>query len=71
MKCKKAVIPLGNSVSIVYSGKTIGKGVKDFILKGICPNCLSNINRLSNENKMSVVKNNFVIIEEIEKYNCI
>jgi len=67
VKCKKGIIPLNNSVEIVYSGKTIGNGIKDFMLKGICPICLTNINRLSNENKLDTVKANFIIIREIKK----
>lgn len=66
MKCRKAVAPLNDSVSIVYSGKTIGNGIKDFMLKGICPACLTNLNRLSNDNKMNIVKANFTIIEEVK-----
>lgn len=66
MKCRKAVAPLNASVSIVYSGKTIGNGIKDFMLKGICPACLTNLNRLSNDNKMNIVKANFTIIEEVK-----
>ena len=66
MKCRKAVSPLNNSVSIIYSGKTIGNGIKDFMLKGICPTCLTNLNRLSNDNKMNIVKANFTIIEEVK-----
>lgn len=69
MKCRKAVTPLNNGVSIIYSGKTIGNGIKDFMLKGICPNCLTNLNRLSNENKMNIVKANFTIIEEVKNAN--
>lgn len=67
MKCRKGVIPINNNVEMVYSGKTIGKGIKDFMLKGICPICLTNMNRLSNENKLRTVKANFTIISEIEK----
>ncbi len=67
VKCKKEVEPLNNSVSIVYSGKTIGNGIKDFLIKGICPICLTNINRLSNDNKLNIVKANFKVIEEVQK----
>ncbi len=66
-KCRNAVTPLNNSVLIVYSGKTIGNGINDFMLKGICPICLTNLNRLSNDNRMNTVKANFTIIEEVKK----
>jgi len=66
VKCKKGVIPLNKSIEIAYSGKTIGNNIKDFMLKGICPICLTNINRLSNENKLNTVKANFTIIREVK-----
>lgn len=69
LKCRKAVTPLNGLVSIIYSGKTIGKGIKDFMIKGICPICLTNLNRLSNDNKMNIVKVNFTITEEVKKCN--
>jgi len=62
-KCKTATNALNNQVKLVYSGKTIGKGIKDFTIKGICEICGTKINLFSNENKINEVKQTFVITE--------
>lgn len=64
-KCKTARNALNNQVKLVYSGKTIGKGVKDFTIQGICEVCGTKVNRFSNENRLDEVKQNFVITEII------
>ena len=59
LKCKKGVKPIEGSVVFVYSGKTVGHGVKDFLITGICPNCLKKIYRASNDNFKNIVVANF------------
>lgn len=62
-KCKTARTSKNNQVKLAYSGKTIGKGIKDFIIQGICENCETKINRFSNENKLNEVMQIFIITE--------
>lgn len=70
VKCKKAVVPKDNTVKLHYKGTTIGKGIKDFLIIGICPDCLSQINRLSNDNKKNVIEATFKIEKEIKDERC-
>jgi hypothetical protein len=65
-KCKTARNALNNQAKLVYSGKTIGKGIKDFTLQGICEICGTKLNRISNENKLDEVKQIFDISEILE-----
>lgn len=65
-RCKQARNSLNNQIKIVYSGKTIGKGIKDFLLQGFCEVCDSKLNRFSNENKLDEVRKIFTITEVIE-----
>lgn len=62
-KCRQARKPLNNVVSLKYSGKTIGRGIKDFAIQGICEVCGTKLNRISNENKLIEVKQLFEIAE--------
>jgi len=63
IKCKIGVHSLNNQVRLVYSGKTIGKGIKDFTIQGICEICGTKINRISNENKLEEIKQTFAVTE--------
>lgn len=65
MKCKTARTAQNNQVRLAYSGKTIGKGIKDFIIQGICESCGTKLNHISNENKLVEVKQLFEIVEII------
>lgn len=71
VKCRGGVAPLNNSVTLIYSGKTVGKGIKDFIIQGVCPICSTKINRFSNENKLNIVRATFTIKEVKETENAI
>ena len=51
VKCKKAIKPKDNAVRLIYSGKTLGNGCKDFNIEGICPICKNKIYRLSNDSQ--------------------
>lgn len=62
-RCKTARNAQNNQVKLVYSGKTIGKGIKDFTIQGICEICWTKINRFSNENKLEEIKQTFDITE--------
>lgn len=62
-KCKTASIALNNQVRLIYSGKTIGKGIKDFIIQGTCEICGTKLNRFSNENKLDEIEQIFSITE--------
>ena len=64
-KCKTARNALNNDVKLVYSGKTIGKGIKDFTIQGFCEHCGTKLNRFSNENLLANVKQLFVINEVV------
>lgn len=65
-KCRQAKKPLNNIVSLKYSGKTIGRGIKDFTIQATCETCGTKLNRFSNENKLSEVKQLFEIAEVME-----
>ena len=64
-KCRQARKPLSNVVSLKYSGKTVGRGIKDFTIQGSCEVCGTKLNRFSNENKLVEVKQLFEIAEII------
>lgn len=64
VKCKKAVKPYGN-VHLIYSGKTLGNGLADFNIEGICPNCKGRIFRLSNDGLKNIVIANFKVEGEV------
>lgn len=66
VKCQQARKPLNNVVTLTYSGKTIGRGIKDFTIQGACEVCGTKLNRFSNENKLGEVKNLFDIAEVME-----
>lgn len=66
LKCRKGVNPINGSVVLAYSGKTVGHGIKDFLIIGICPNCFKKIYRASNDNFKNIVKANFNVREEYE-----
>lgn len=61
VKCQQARKSLNNVVSLKYSGKTIGRGIKDFTIQGLCEVCGCKLNRFSNENKLPEVKQLFEI----------
>jgi len=64
-KCKSASIALNNQVKLIYSGKTIGKGIKDFNIQAYCNACNTRLNRFSNETKLDELKQIFDITEII------
>ena len=61
MKCKTAVNALNNQIKLIYSGKTVGKGIKDFTIQACCEICGTKLNRISNENQLNTVKQLFEI----------
>ncbi len=44
VKCQQARKPLNNIVSLKYSGKTIGRGIKDFTIQACCEVCGTKLN---------------------------
>jgi len=62
-KCKQARMPLNKVVSLKYSGKTIGRGIKDFTMQGVCEICGTKLNRFSNDNKLPEIKQLFKIAD--------
>lgn len=66
-KCRKAVRSTDNDVWIEYTNKTIGKNnYKEIVIKGICDECLTKVNRFSHSGKLEEIKEHFdvVTIEE-------
>jgi hypothetical protein len=60
-KCKQARKSLNNIVTLKYSGKTIGRGIKDFTIQGACEVCNTKLNLFSNENKLEEIQQIFEI----------
>ena len=63
-KCREAVRSIDNAVWLVTSGKTIGKqGFQELVIKGICENCNSKLNRFSHSGRLEEIRNNFDIVD--------
>ena len=61
-KCRKAVTSKSDEVFLYDLHKTIGKQeFKGLIVKGICNNCDSKLNRFSHEGKLEEIQNTFSI----------
>lgn len=67
-KCRKAVKSVNNEVRLDLTGKTIGKKThRELVIKGVCSNCATKINRFSHEGKLQEIQKTFNVtnIEEI------
>lgn len=67
-KCRKAVRSTDNDVWLELTGKTLGKNqFKEFVIKGVCDECHTRVNRFSHYGRLEEIKTNFDVInmEEI------
>lgn len=60
-RCRTARQSQNNEVNLKYSGLTIGNGLKEFTIQGICEVCGNKLNRFSNDSKLEQVKQSFII----------
>lgn len=61
-KCRNAVTSKNNEVHLVSLEKTIGnQGFKGLIVKGICQECGTKLNKFSHEGRIQDLKNTFTI----------
>lgn len=61
-KCRKAVISKSNEVYFFSLNKTIGnQGFKGLIVKGVCQECGTKLNKFSHEGKLKDLQNTFTI----------
>ncbi len=63
-KCRKAVTSQNNQVTIVITGKTIGKyGHQEAFITGKCETCGTKLNRFSHSGKLDEITSNFDVID--------
>ena len=62
-RCNAARMSKDNEVSLKLTGRTMGKDLKEMIIKGFCEHCNTRLNRFSHLGKIDEVKNNFNIID--------
>lgn len=64
-KCRHGVRSTDNDVWLEISDYTIGKeGFNALIIKGVCENCGSRLNRFSHTGKLDEIKQAFNVVEE-------
>lgn len=62
-KCRKAVRSTDNDVWLELTGKTIGKNqYKEIVIKGVCDECHTRVNRFSHEGRIEEIKENFDVV---------
>jgi hypothetical protein len=62
-KCRKAVRSTDNDVWLELTGKTIGKNnYQEIVIKGVCDECLSRVNRFSHFGRIEEIQTNFDVI---------
>ena len=62
-KCRKAVRSIDNDVWLELTGKTIGKNqYKEIVIKGVCDECHTRVNRFSHEGRIEEIKENFDVV---------
>lgn len=63
VKCRKPQRVTDNDVWLELTGKTIGKDRhREIIIKGMCDECLTQLNRFSHEGRIEEIKTHFDII---------
>lgn len=68
IKCRKAVRPNDKVVWLELTGKTLGRNnLREIVIKGVCDECLTRINRFAHEGLLEQITNSFEVInmEEI------
>lgn len=61
-KCRRAVTSKNNEVHLASLNKTIGKqGFKALIIKGVCQECETKLNKFSHEGRLQELKNTFTV----------